>query len=149
MSIDFSKAPEGATHYSSTGCWYREVDGVVECAHSDGVSWFRSRDHENLDWLAPITLFEPFVSVEDAPTTGSKHDSGKPLMGAVPPNAMLAVAKVLTFGARSTGGTTGVRLRTPRPVTWTRRCAISTPTSAASWPTRRAAKATWPMPCVV
>lgn len=103
MSIDFSKAPEGATHYSSTGCWYREVDGVVECAHSDGVSWFRSRDHENLDWLAPITLFEPFASVEDAPTTGSKHDTGKPLMGAVPPNALLAVARVLTFGAEKYG----------------------------------------------
>ena len=47
--------------------------------------------------------FEQFVSVEDAPTTGSKHDSGKPLMGAVPPNALLAVAKVLTFGAEKYG----------------------------------------------
>ena len=47
--------------------------------------------------------FEPFTSVEDAPTTGSKHDSGKPLMGAVPPNALLAVARVLTFGAEKYG----------------------------------------------
>lgn len=49
--------------------------------------------------VAAIPTFEQFVSAEDAPTTGSKHDSGKPLMGAVPPNAMLAVARVLTFGA--------------------------------------------------
>lgn len=47
--------------------------------------------------------FEPFISVEDAPTTGSKHDSGKPLMGAVPPNALLVVAQVLTFGAEKYG----------------------------------------------
>ena len=47
--------------------------------------------------------FEPFASVEDAPTTGSKHDSGKPLMGAVPPSALLAVARVLTFGAEKYG----------------------------------------------
>lgn len=44
-----------------------------------------------------------FVSVEDAPTPGGKHDSGKPLMGAVPPNALLAVARVLTFGAEKYG----------------------------------------------
>ena len=50
-----------------------------------------------------IPTFEPFVSVEDAPAIGSKHDSGKPLMGAVPPNALLAVAKVLTFGAEKYG----------------------------------------------
>ena len=47
--------------------------------------------------------FEPFISIEDAPINGSKHDSGKPLMGAVPPNALLAVARVLTFGAEKYG----------------------------------------------
>lgn len=36
-------------------------------------------------------------------TTGSKHDSGKPVMGAVPPSALLAVARVLTFGAEKYG----------------------------------------------
>lgn len=104
MGIDFSKAPEGATHYSSVGCFYKMVDGVVLCAADDeGSAWFESDDYTSLDGLTTIPAFEPFISVEDAPTTGSKHDSGKPLMGAVPPNALLAVAKVLTFGAEKYG----------------------------------------------
>jgi hypothetical protein len=78
--IDFSKAPEGATHYTTRG-----VGGTV---HRE---------------LIPIPAFEPFTSIEDAQPAGSKHDSGKPLMGAVPPNALLAVAKVLTFGAQKYG----------------------------------------------
>lgn len=31
---------------------------------------------------------------------GIKFDYGKPLMGCIPPNAELAIANVLTFGAR-------------------------------------------------
>ena len=31
--------------------------------------------------------------------TGTKHDHGKPILGAVPPHAELAVGRVLTFGA--------------------------------------------------
>lgn len=103
MTIDFSKAPEEATYY---------------LAHADGFLWFKldegrvfvfcpvdgwCRSWRKPDELTPIPPFEPLVSVEDAPTTGSKHDSGKPLMGAVPPNALLAVAKVLTFGAEKYG----------------------------------------------
>lgn len=34
-----------------------------------------------------------------APVTGTKHDRGKPILGAVPPHAELAVGRVLTFGA--------------------------------------------------
>ena len=109
MSIDFSKAPEGATHY-----WPRQIGG--------GHLWYADRGRRLDVWkdgrwvpslnslggvihrkMAPIPAFEPFVSVEDAHTTGSKHDSGKPLMGAVPPNAMFAVARVLTFGAEKYG----------------------------------------------
>ena len=104
MSIDFSKAPEGATHYSSVGCFYKMVEGVVLCAADDeGSTWFESDDYHSLDGLAAVHNFEPFAGVEDALPTGSKHDSGKPLMGAVPPNALLAVAKVLTFGAQKYG----------------------------------------------
>lgn len=44
---------------------------------------------------------EPFVSVEDStPVIGTKHDHGKPILGAVPPHAELAVGRVLTFGAK-------------------------------------------------
>lgn len=105
MSIDFSKAPEGATHYSGgNGMFYRDVGGVV-CVWGlhPRNRWFPSRSFKSLSALTPIPTFEAFVSVEDAQPTGSKHDSGKPLMGAVPPNAMLAVAKVLTFGAEKYG----------------------------------------------
>ncbi|MGL5729316.1 MAG: dATP/dGTP diphosphohydrolase domain-containing protein [Plesiomonas sp.] len=42
--------------------------------------------------------------VKDTPHGSSvKHDTGKPLMGALPPNAELAVARVLTFGAEKYG----------------------------------------------
>ena len=34
-----------------------------------------------------------------APIIGTKHDHGKPILGAVPPHAELAVGRVLTFGA--------------------------------------------------
>lgn len=105
MSIDFSKAPEGATHYSPAHAkFYRDGgDGAPLCFDATDGTWFASFTYKNINELAPIPTFEPFVSVEDAPTTGSKHDSGKPLMGAVPPNAQLAVARVLTFGAEKYG----------------------------------------------
>ena len=108
MSIAFSKAPEGATHYIDAphGVVFYKVDGADVgwffrdgrwrmCARGKGM-WLRHNAEQ-------VPTLEPFVSVEDAPTTGSKHDSGKPLMGAVPPNALLAVARVLTFGAEKYG----------------------------------------------
>lgn len=125
MSIDFSKAPEGATHYYDFGCgllWYRCSVGAVEFWHN-GV-WVSSDEFHSSESLTAIPTFEQFVSVEDNTKlgelealervrhlisdkhhrpSGSKHDSGKPLMGAVPPNALLAVAKVLTFGAEKYG----------------------------------------------
>lgn len=105
MGIDFSKAPEGATHYGldkrGDVIWYSGNIGAIWVFSDAGWTW--SEAHRNFDRLTAIPAFKPFVSVEDTPTTGSKHDSGKPLMGAVPPNALLAVAKVLTFGAEKYG----------------------------------------------
>lgn len=104
MSIDFSQAPEGATHYcESNGKFYRDGGNRVEVWSHVRSRWFPSQSFNSLATLKVIQTFEPFVSVEDVPTTGSKHDSGKPLMGAVPPNALLAVANVLTFGAEKYG----------------------------------------------
>lgn len=109
MSIDFSKAPEGATHYavSKVGntIWYRPFGAGVQMQSEEAgrVGWRISGRRLSDDGVHPIPTFEQFLSVEDAPTAGSKHDSGKPLMGAVPPNALLAVAKVLTFGAEKYG----------------------------------------------
>lgn len=110
MSIDFSKAPEGATHYAVTGdgvvLWHMDgPDGVLY--RTSDSPWRLAKYYRNVEDLpgavTQIPTFEPFTGVEDAPTTGSKHDTGKPLMGAVPPNALLAVAKVLTFGAEKYG----------------------------------------------
>lgn len=36
---------------------------------------------------------------KNQPVIGTKHDQGKPILGAVPPHAELAVGRVLTFGA--------------------------------------------------
>lgn len=74
MSIDFSKAPGGATHYYDFGCgslWYRCGVGAVEFWHN-GV-WVSSGEFHSSESLTAIPTFEPFVSVEDAPTPGSKH----------------------------------------------------------------------------
>lgn len=123
MSIDFSKAPEGATHYlGHADVWYRVVGEVV--AYFDPSLGWQPSVRGDLHGLTPIQTFEQFVSVEDRTKlselealervrhlisdkhhrpSGSKHDSGKPLMGAVPPNALLAVARVLTFGAEKYG----------------------------------------------
>lgn len=123
-SIDFSKAPEGAEYYvkGSLGrvSWYKVDEGYQgfyfrdgewrPCAEGQG-EWLRREGGrvpaKGLITPAPLAesapTFEPFTSCEDAQPTGSKHDSGKPLMGAVPPNALLAVAKVLTFGAQKYG----------------------------------------------
>lgn len=153
MSIDFSKAPEGATHYcESNGKFYRDGGHHVEVWSHVRRRWFPSQSFNSLATLKAIPTFEPFVSVEDVPPTGrqtytpeqleravgvstkfdhlpgpekalaiasfviggeidkaneaiagNKRDSGKPLMGAVPPNALLAVAQVLTFGAEKYG----------------------------------------------
>lgn len=71
-------------------------NGIVGLKHDD---WFKYKfvDHQ------PAKPFEPFVSAEDcdlsAPVVGTKHDQGKPILGAVPPHAELAVGRVLTFGA--------------------------------------------------
>lgn len=128
-SIDFSKAPEGATHYDilkgNKPTWFRHTRVGIEIylASSGWAHCFRSESE-----LKPLPAFEPLTSCEDAPVNtlggrhnrprpprdipecamvqqpaGSKHDSGKPLMGAVPPNALLSVAKVLTFGAQKYG----------------------------------------------
>ena len=75
MSIDFSKAPEGATHYKrwmGYAAWYRVAAGVPELYDSGRGTWGPSVSE--VGELSPIPTFEPFVSVEYAPTTGSKHD---------------------------------------------------------------------------
>lgn len=158
MSIDFSKAPEGATHCLEVAggvLYYREKTSWLELWDEDLSMWVKSRNsiggavHRA---IVPMRAFKQFISVEDAPTSGSptytpeqlewaasvstkfdhlsgperalaiaqfviggeidkaekamagrKHDSGKPLIGAVPPNALLAVAKVITFGAEKYG----------------------------------------------
>ena len=125
MSIDFSKAPEGATHYYEGYCgvdWFLYEDSAIH--RWDGYAWRQNTPVPEWSELRAVPALEPFVSVEDNVKlgelealervrhlisnkrhrpSGSKHDSGKPLMGAVPPNALMAVAKVLTFGAEKYG----------------------------------------------
>lgn len=48
-----------------------------------------------------FVVSEYISPVEDSSESviGTKHDQGKPILGAVPPHAELAVGRVLTFGA--------------------------------------------------
>lgn len=103
MSIDFSKAPEGATHYTPADGgvdWYSAGVGSVFRWSWDWDLWVESSFPPE---AAKIPRVQNDLPSRCNPPTGSKHDSGKPLMGAVPPNALLAVAKVLTFGAEKYG----------------------------------------------
>ena len=43
---------------------------------------------------------EDVICVKQTNPVGTKADSGKPILGAIPPHAELAVARVLTFGAK-------------------------------------------------
>ncbi|UNY40114.1 hypothetical protein KLEA5_gp60 [Aeromonas phage vB_AveS_KLEA5] len=69
-------------------------NGIVGLKHDD---WFKYKFGDP----QPAKPFALFVSVEDclAGVLGTKHDHGKPILGAVPPHAELAVGRVLTFGA--------------------------------------------------
>lgn len=70
----------------------------------DGESWFAENQSPfgmvtRDSWLTAHPYFVPFASIEDAQPEGRKLDGGKVIMGAIPPDAELAVARVLTFGA--------------------------------------------------
>lgn len=84
MSIDFSKAPEGATHYlctQDTTLWYAAVDGVLEIWDEAGGEWCLSCREYGGEWCKSLTAlptFEPFVSVEDAPHTGDHDPVNRP-----------------------------------------------------------------------
>ena len=100
MSIDVSKAPDGATHYwprqgESGGLWYADRGDHLEVW--DGRQWApsgnRIGDKVHRE-MTPIPTFEPFLGVEDAPAVGSKHDpatakqaspkgAGAPILGMV------------------------------------------------------------------
>ena len=68
-----------------------------ETAVTPHPRWFIGID----SWSVARPEFVPFVSLEDAPpVTGQKFDTGKPIIGAIPPHAELAVARVMTFGAQ-------------------------------------------------
>ena len=50
-------------------------------------------------WAATEFVVSEYVEPVTAPAIGTKHDHGKPILGAVPPHAELAVGRVLTFGS--------------------------------------------------
>lgn len=55
MGIDFSKAPEGATHYSVVhGDFYRDVGAGPEFFHDDREEWVRSFKFTSLSDVTPI-----------------------------------------------------------------------------------------------
>jgi len=54
--------------------------------------------YDGWPWAATEFVVSEYVK-DCAPAIGTKHDHGKPILGAVPPHAELAVGRVLTFGA--------------------------------------------------
>ena len=66
--------------------WFND-DWVLTNGHVDlkREDWFKYQDNQ--------------VAAQPTPAIGTKHDHGKPILGAIPPHAELAVGRVLTFGA--------------------------------------------------
>ncbi len=101
--VDWSKAPEGATHYIKNGSgggvtWLFPGEYGVLHRIIDGTSVTTGMMHGD-PGVHEIHSFIPLTSIEDAQPEGRKLDGGKVIMGAIPPDAELAVARVLTFGA--------------------------------------------------
>lgn len=107
-------APEWATSLTQDSamedglgaCWWHEF-APTECERtwsSQGRAYPAKERGEVLgDWLDTLELrpeaMTATVSQEDLGHLGMKADHGKPILGAIPPHAELAVGRVLTFGA--------------------------------------------------
>lgn len=100
--------PQSAPHiFDLIGHWPDEMNKTEFIIGPDGWRWkyvnnefVLTNGYVNLthdDWFK-----YKFVESELSPTVelGTKADSGKPMMGCIPPHAELAVARVLTFGAQ-------------------------------------------------
>lgn len=102
--IDWSEAPHGAEWFLD-GIFYRQISGFEgEVAHWNGSTWHANSviNVHNLTGVGAAHRdadLQPLISIEDAQPEGRKLDCGKVIMGAIPPDAELAVARVLTFGA--------------------------------------------------
>lgn len=104
--VDWGNAPHGAEWFFE-GLFYKPV----QCgehggfAHWNGTAWYFNSAVmmrtliDNGAVRRDTEEFQPFTSIEDAQPEGRKLDGGKVIMGAIPPHAELAVARVLTFGA--------------------------------------------------
>lgn len=75
-------------HKMSSGQWVVQEPGGTVIKQSD---WLKAKN---------FGLVGEFTSIEDAQPLGTKADDCKVMMGAMPPHAELAVARVLTFGAK-------------------------------------------------
>lgn len=101
--IDWSKVPEGATHWNNANNSFYKNDGIRSQIYHYAISeWedslYKSTELERYPFIQ-LSDFQPFTSIEGAQPEGRKLDGGKVIMGAIPPDAELAVARVLTFGA--------------------------------------------------
>lgn len=73
MSIDFSKAPEGATHYYDFGCgalWYRCSVGAVEFWHNG--MWVGSEEFYSSESLTQIPTLETYRPPEASTTLAGR-----------------------------------------------------------------------------
>lgn len=103
--VDWGKAPNGADLHVE-GCtpnWWRCTNGGGFEYWGAG-EWHASQINPTKYFSCDAVTFravefQPFTSIEDAQQEGRKFDAGKVIMGAIPPDAELAVARVLTFGA--------------------------------------------------
>lgn len=90
----YCREPELPEGWMWQWCWGSDwvlSNGTIGLKRED---WFKYK-------LGDLNPAKSFGAVEDCPVdvVGTKHDQGKPILGAVPPHAELAVGRVLTFGA--------------------------------------------------
>jgi len=78
MTIDWSNAPEGATHFLPeqraqgwVACWYKNVDGTWFGRNSNDCDWYPDNDY--VDEFVPLLMKKP---------TGEWNGEGLPPVGA-------------------------------------------------------------------
>lgn len=101
IDIDWDEAPEGTTHYGvEYRRWYKLEGGLVSTWVDDGSYWIKSFcNRSDISGSAFIARNLPDDEL-DGDEQGRKDDSAKELMHLIPAKAEMALARVLTFGAK-------------------------------------------------
>lgn len=96
-------------NWSMNDCPKNEVGGLACYKGKHGYIWAEddtSSPEDVITRAIPTTNYQP---EEPTKTTGTKHDSDKPRFDLVPPDALLATTRVITYGENKYPSINGVQ----------------------------------------